>query len=103
MEAEIISCFLVLFHVAQTLQIHSEITLSHLFEQSGIDPAYAADSTRVVWTQSLWTTKIILKQHVSGKCEHGIYNQFYFNGNSIPIPVTIFWLYQYEKWYTVDE
>ena len=41
----------------------------------------------------LWTTKIVSKQHVSGKGEHGVYNQFYFNANSIPIPVTIFWPY----------
>lgn len=74
MEAERISCFLFTFHVAQTLRIHSEITLLHFFEWSGIDPIYAADSTRVVWTQSLWATKIVSKRHLSGKCEHGVTN-----------------------------
>ena len=37
MEAERMSCFIVPFHVVQTLQIHSEITLLHFFERSGID------------------------------------------------------------------
>ena len=38
------SCFLITFHVAQTLRTHSETTLFHFFEQSGIDPIYAADT-----------------------------------------------------------
>ena len=38
------SCFIITFHVAQTLQIHSETTLLHFFEQGGIDPIYAADT-----------------------------------------------------------
>ena len=59
MEAEKIACFFVPLHVAQTLRIHSEITLLHFFERSGIDPIYAADSARVVWTRSLWVIKIV--------------------------------------------
>ena len=53
MAADRISCFLIPFHVAQTLQRHSEITLFHIFERSRIDPIYAADSTGVVWTRGL--------------------------------------------------
>ena len=41
MGAERIFCFLVPFWVVQTLQRHSEITLFHFFEWSGIDPIYA--------------------------------------------------------------
>ena len=38
MWAERIPYFLVPFHVLQTLRIHSEITLLHFFERSGIVP-----------------------------------------------------------------
>ena len=37
MEAEGISCFILPIHVAQTLQIHSEITLLNFLKKSGID------------------------------------------------------------------
>ena len=36
MWTERIPCFLVPFHVLQTLRIHSEITLLHFFERNGI-------------------------------------------------------------------
>ena len=76
MEEEGISCFLVPFHVVQTLRIHSELTLLHFFEWSGIVPICTADNTRVVWTRSLSlsaiASKVVLKQHVSGKREHGV-------------------------------
>ena len=69
MEAERISCFLVpcFSNFAKTFRNHSV----SLFWKSGIDPIYAADNTGVVWTRSLWVTKIVLKRYVSRKCKHG--------------------------------
>ena len=64
MGAERISCFFVPFHVAQTLRMHSEITLLDFLEWSGINPIYAANSTQIVWTLSQWVTKIVSKQRI---------------------------------------
>ena len=61
----------VLFHVAHTLQNIYQNLMLHFFEQSGIVPICAADSTRVLWAQSLSSAKIISEQHVS-KCEQGL-------------------------------
>ena len=79
------SCFLITFHVAQTLRTHSETTLFHFFEQSGIDPIYAAD-TKPMGNKNSFERVCIWKMWTW--C-----SQFYFNDNSIPIPVIIFWPY----------
>ena len=60
MEAEKMSCFIITFHVAQTLQIHSETTLLHFFEQGGIDPIYAAD-TKAMGNKNSFETAWIWK------------------------------------------
>ena len=52
--------------------IYSEIASLHFFEQSEIAPICVTDSSRAVWTQSLFAAKIVAEQHVFTKCEYGL-------------------------------